>query len=143
MFKKIIILLAITSFTSQLYAQDLLKTLSDAFKNNSKINAQRASFNASKQDVNISRSEFLPSITLSGDKATQQDTKRKNLSGTSLQDTSTTPENFLFVAYFSRHAAIRFFNLVLIFLSSQYSSHSFDNSAILDITLSVNSLKFS
>ena len=92
MFKKIIILLAITSLTSQLYAQDILKTLSDAFKNNSKINAQRASFNASKQDVNISRSEFLPSITLSGDKATQQDTKRKNLSGTSLKDTNATPE---------------------------------------------------
>ena len=34
----------------------------------------------------------MPSITLSGDKATQQDTKRKNLSGTSLKDTNATPE---------------------------------------------------
>ena len=76
MLKKILILLILYLFSNQVYAQDLLKTLSDAFKNNSKLNAQRASLNASKQDVNISRGEFLPSITLSGDKATQKDTNR-------------------------------------------------------------------
>ena len=57
--------------TNKVYSQELLKTLSDAFKNNSKLNAERASLNASKQDVNISIGEFLPSITLSGDIATQ------------------------------------------------------------------------
>ena len=46
----------------------------------------------SKQDVNISRSDFLPSITISGDKATQKDTKRTNHSGEHLQDTNSTPE---------------------------------------------------
>ena len=80
MLKKILILLMFYLFSNQVYAQDLFKTLSDAFKNNSKLNALRASLNASKQDVNISRGEFLPSITLSGDTSAQQDTDRINQS---------------------------------------------------------------
>ena len=92
MLKKILILLMFYLFSNQVYAQDLFKTLSDAFKNNSKLNAQRASLNASEQDVNISRGDFLPTVTLSGDKATQKDTDRKNLSGASLSDTHSTPE---------------------------------------------------
>ena len=91
--KKFLILLTFYLFSNQVYAQDLLKTLSDAFKNNSKLNAERASLNAEKQDVNISIGEFLPSVTLSGDAATQKDTNRKNQSGASLQDTESTPEN--------------------------------------------------
>jgi len=90
--KKFLILLTFYLFSNQVYAQDLLKTLSDAFKNNSKLNAQRANLSASKQDVNISRGEFLPSVTLSGDKATQKDSDRIDLSGTSLLDTHSTPE---------------------------------------------------
>ena len=90
--KKFLILLIFYLFANQVYAQDLFKTLSDAFKKNSKLNAQRASLNASEQEVNISRGDFLPSVTLSGDKATQKDTDRKNLSGESLLDTHSTPE---------------------------------------------------
>ena len=90
--KKFLTLFIFCLFANQVYAQDLLKTLSDAFKNNSKLNAQRANINASEQDINISRGDFLPSITLSGDKATQKDTDRSDLSGTSLLDTHSTPE---------------------------------------------------
>ena len=91
--KKLFILLIFFLFNSNLNAQDLLNTLSDAFKNNSKLNAERASLNAEKQDVNISIGEFLPSVTLSGDAATQKDTNRINQSGVSLQDAESTPEN--------------------------------------------------
>ena len=42
--------------------------------------------------VNISRGNFLPSVTLSGDKATQKDTDRKNKSGASIQDVESKPE---------------------------------------------------
>ena len=90
--KKILILLIVFFYSNNLIAQDLIKTLSDAFDNNTKLNAQRASLEASKQDVNISRGDFLPSITLSGDKATQKDTNRTDAKGTSLLDTSSTPE---------------------------------------------------
>ena len=78
---------------NNLYAQDLISALSDAFKNNSRINAERANLNASKQDLNISKGEFLPSITLSGDMATQKDTERTNYSGGSLQDTRAEPKS--------------------------------------------------
>ncbi len=93
MIKKLFIIFIIFTLSSKVYANDILKTLLDAFENNSKLNAERAKINASKQDVNISRSDFLPSVTLSGDRATQKDTNRKNLSGTSLQDTHASPES--------------------------------------------------
>ena len=77
--KQIFILLILILFSKNLLADDIIQTLSAAFKNNSKLNAQRANLNASKQDVNISRGDFLPSITLSGDRGTQKNTNRKNL----------------------------------------------------------------
>ena len=91
--KKILILFIFCLLTNKVYSQELLKTLSGAFKNNSKLNAERASLNASKQDVNISIGEFLPSITLSGDMATQKDINRINTSGASLQDTHAEPKS--------------------------------------------------
>ena len=91
--KTIIFLFLFFISYNKAYAQDLVKTLSDAFKNNSKLNAERASVNASKQDVNISRGEFLPSITISGDIASQEDSERTNQSGADLADTSSTPES--------------------------------------------------
>ncbi len=93
MIRKFLILSILSLFSNHLYAEDLVKTLSDAFKNNSKLNAERASLNAAKQDVNVSRGEFLPSITLSGDIASQEDTGRTNQSGESLADLNSTPES--------------------------------------------------
>ena len=93
MIKKFLVLFAFFLFTHELYAEDLMKTLSDAFKNNSKLNAERASLEASKQDVNISKGEFLPSITLSGDIASQEDSNRTSQSGGKLADTNSTPES--------------------------------------------------
>ena len=84
MIKKILVLFVFFLFSNQLYADELIKTLSNAFENNSKLNAERASLKATKQDVNISRGEFLPSITLSGDAATQKNTDRTNQSGETL-----------------------------------------------------------
>ena len=93
MLKKILILSIFYLLNTNLYAQDLLKTLSDAFKNNSKLNAERASLNAVKENINISRGEFLPSITVSGDLATQKDTDRINQSGEKIADIESEPES--------------------------------------------------
>ena len=92
MFKKFLFLFFFILFSNHAFAQDLFETLSEAFKNNAKLNAERASLSASKQDVNISRGDFLPSITLSGNKATQQDSKRTNLGGDTLSDVNSTPK---------------------------------------------------
>ena len=91
--KKFLLLLIFYLFCTNLNAQNLIKTLSDAFKNNSKLNAERASLNAVKQDVNISRGEFLPSVTISGDISSQENTNRINQSGSTLADINSTPEN--------------------------------------------------
>ena len=45
-----------------------------------------------KQDVNISRGEFLPSVTISGNISSQEDTNRTNQSGEKLTNTNSTPE---------------------------------------------------
>ena len=90
--KKILTIIFFCLFCSNALAEDLIKTLSAAFKNNSKLNAERASLNAAKQDVNISRGEFLPSVTISGNISSQEDTNRTNQSGETLVNTNSTPE---------------------------------------------------
>ena len=92
MIKKLLIVFIILLLPNKTFAQDLIKTLSDAFENNSKLNAERASYKASRQDVNISKGEFLPSVTLSGDLASQENSKRTDQTGTKLADTSSSPE---------------------------------------------------
>ena len=64
-----------------------------AFKNNLMLNAERKNFESAKQNKNISRSEFLPSITISGDQTSSTSSNRKNQHGTSLSDTNLDSEN--------------------------------------------------
>ena len=52
-----------------------------AIKNNLKLNAERKNLESAKQSKNISRSEFLPNITISGDQTSTTSTNRKNQSG--------------------------------------------------------------
>ncbi len=92
MLKKILLLIIFFLFSNNLFAQDLLKILSEAFQNNSKLNAERASLNAVKEEVSISRGDFLPSVTLSGNISSQEDTGRTNQSGESLTNINSTPE---------------------------------------------------
>ena len=50
-------------------------------------------FESAKQDKNISRSEFLPSITISGEQTSTTSTNRTNQSGASLSDSNSDSEN--------------------------------------------------
>ncbi len=71
------------------YANDNLKYfLESALQNNLKLNAERKNLKSIKQNINISRSEFLPSISLLGDQSSTQSTNRTNQSGSSLNDTN-------------------------------------------------------
>ena len=75
-------------------AENHLKFFIDAaFKNNLKLNAERENQKSIKQNINISRSEFLPSISLSGDQSSSQSTNRINQSGASLSDTNLDSES--------------------------------------------------
>ena len=77
-----------------LQAQDNLKFfIKKALTNNLKLNAERKNFESAKQSKNISRSEFLPSITLSGDQTSTTSTNRTNQSGSSLADSNSDLES--------------------------------------------------
>ncbi len=66
--------------------------IESAFKNNPKLNSERENLKAIKQNINISRSEFLPNLTISGSQTSTETSSRTNQSGTELSDTSTNTE---------------------------------------------------
>jgi len=91
---KIIIIFTSLFFFSSTQAEESLKFyVEKALKNNFQLNAERKNFEYAKKNKNISRSEFLPSITLSGDQTTSQSTNKINQSGTILGDSSTDAES--------------------------------------------------
>ena len=72
-----------------LVAENNLKFFIDAaFKNNLQLNAERKNQKSIQENINISRSEFLPSLSISGNQTSSQSTNRTNQSGASLSDTN-------------------------------------------------------
>jgi outer membrane protein len=71
-----------------LYATEFLTYLESAHKNNPVLNAERKNYKAIKENINISRSEFLPSISVVGSQSSKQNSNRTNQSGASLPDTN-------------------------------------------------------
>ncbi len=76
-------------FFSSLQAENHLQFFIDAaLENNLKLNAERKNQKSIKQNINISRSEFLPSISLSSDQTSTQSTNKVNQSGSILSDSN-------------------------------------------------------
>ena len=55
-----------------IFAAEFLTYLENAYKNNPTLNAERENYKAIKENINISRSEFLPSISISGSQTSTQ-----------------------------------------------------------------------
>ncbi len=92
--KKILIILFNFFLILDLYAKDNIKFfINSAIKNNLQLNAERQKLNSAKQNKIISRSEFLPSLTISGDQTSTTSTNRTNQSGGSLADTNLDTES--------------------------------------------------
>ena len=92
--KKYIFIIYFLLFSSHLQAQDNLKFfINKALENNLQLNAERKNFESAKQSKNISRSEFLPSITLSGDQSSTTSSNKTNQSGASLVDSNLDSES--------------------------------------------------
>ena len=91
MHKKILIILFSFLIFSQSNADDLMKALSDAYYKNPELNAERENILVSKEDLKISRSEFLPSITITGSRSEQTTDKLTDRSGanTTITDVDT------------------------------------------------------
>jgi len=79
--------------SSALKAEDLKFYIKKAFENNLVLNAERKNLESAKQSKNISRSEFLPSITISGNQTSTTSTNKTDKNGSSLPDSSTNSEN--------------------------------------------------
>jgi len=82
-------IILILSFFNAVIAENHLQYFIDsALKNNLKLNAERKNQKSIKENINISRSEFLPSISLSGDQSSSQSTNKTNRSGSNLPDSN-------------------------------------------------------
>ena len=92
MIRTIIILFLVAFFSKNVFAVSLSEALLQAYKNNPELNAERENIEVSKQDLKISRSEFLPSVTLSGSRSQENTDKLTNRSGGDAQITDTNPE---------------------------------------------------
>ena len=90
--KSIIIFILITFNINALSAAEFLTYLESAYKSNPFLNASRENYKAVKENINISRSEFLPSISVTGSQNSQQNSNRTNQAGATLPDNSNTSE---------------------------------------------------
>ena len=94
MIKKIsLILLVSVLINHNSFAITLTKALQEAYINNPVLNAERENIQVSKEDLNISRSEFLPTVTLLGSKSQENTEKLTDRSGTNSTITDVDPES--------------------------------------------------
>ena len=92
--KKYIFIIYMLFFSSCLLAQENLKFfVQKALSNNLQLNAERKNFESAKQSKNISRSEFLPSVTISGNQTSTTSTNQTNQSGASVADSNLDSES--------------------------------------------------
>ena len=81
--KKIILSFLIsTFFFNNGNAVSLYQALNDTYKNNTQLNAERENINAAEQDINISKADYMPSLSLSGSKSFENTNELTTQSGT-------------------------------------------------------------
>ena len=87
------ILLCFFVYTELIAYENLDFYIKKAIENNLQLNAERKKLESAKQSKNISRSEFLPNITISGEQSSSTSKNRVNQSGESLADTNLDSES--------------------------------------------------
>ena len=79
--KIIIIVIASIFYFSNAIAVTLYDALNQTYQNNIQLNAERENIKASEEDINISKADYMPSLTLSGSKSIEETNKLTNQSG--------------------------------------------------------------
>jgi len=80
--KKILLLVCLILFNfSSVSAISLYDALNLTYQNNIQLNAERENLKASEEDINISKANYKPSLTLSGSKSQEDTNKLTNQSG--------------------------------------------------------------
>ena len=79
--KIILILFSVLFLNQQVLAVTLFEALTEAYKNNTDLNAERENINISEEDLRISKGNYLPTVTISGSKSQEDTSKLTNRSG--------------------------------------------------------------
>jgi len=90
--KIILILLSLVLFNGNVFAVTLSQALLQAYNENPELNAERENIEVSKEDLKISRSQFLPSVTISGSKSQENTEKLTDRSGANSTITDVDPK---------------------------------------------------
>ena len=91
--KILLILITLILVNQKVFAVTLSEALLQAYINNPVLNAERENIQVSKEDLNISKSEFLPTVTLLGSKSQENTKKLTDRSGTNSAITDVDPES--------------------------------------------------
>jgi len=79
--KTILILFSVLFLSQQVLAVTLFEALTEAYTNNTDLNAERENINISEEDLKISKSSYLPSVTISGSKSQEDTSELTNRAG--------------------------------------------------------------
>ena len=79
--KTILIIFSVLFLNQHVLAVTLFEALTEAYNNNTDLNAERENINISEEDLKISKSNYLPTVTISGSKSQEDTSKLTNRSG--------------------------------------------------------------
>ena len=91
--KVILIIILLVFFIPKVFAVTLPEALTQAYKNNPELNAERENIKVSEEDLNISKGNYLPTLTLSGSKSKEDTNKLTNQSGGDATITNVDPQS--------------------------------------------------
>ena len=82
MIRILFIIISFIFLLNNAHAETFSAALKKAYNDNNELNAERESLNISEQELKISMSSYLPSLTLSGSKSSEDTNKLTNQNGT-------------------------------------------------------------
>ena len=86
------IFLIFTFSLSSVFAETFNTALKRAYDTNPELNAERESINISEQELKVSKSSYLPTITLEGSRSQEETDKLTNRDGSNASITNVDPE---------------------------------------------------
>ena len=79
--KIFLVLFSFFFLSQQVLAVTLFEALTETYKNNTDLNAERKNISISKEDLKISKGNYLPTVTITGSKSQEDTNKLTNRAG--------------------------------------------------------------
>ena len=90
--KVFLVMIGMILISQNTFATTLSEALLQAYIDNPELNAERENIQVSKEDLNISRSEFLPTVTISSSKSQEKTEKLTDRTGANSSFTNVDPK---------------------------------------------------